>query len=317
MNKTTMQRILAVSVAAALAPTIALAGVPRDLPYATGSLTANQIMDQVYYVNHFYALNNFSIESSGDDITALINRAPGDNPVINTLERYLNNDYSDGVTKAMDLAIFRSGKLRGTGMLITDYVDDNKSQSYMIWLPALRKIRRFAQPALDDAWGGSAFTFEDVTLRKPNMETHELLGKEKFNDCLGTMDVPANQRTKNTQNLPGPACDHKGKEVYKVKSCTKFQNWYYDCRVSYIDTATFADYRSEYFKGNEKTKVIDRDWGSLGLSDKRALYWKSWYGKDLKTGFETWAVIPQSVVRKNSAHPATLWSEETLTKIKQ
>jgi len=317
MNKTTMQRILAVSVAAALAPAIALAGVPRDLPYATGSLTANQIMDQVYYVNHFYALKNFSIESSGDDITALINRAPGDSPTINTLERYLNNDYNDGVTKAMDLAIFRSGKLRGTGMLITDYVDDNKSQSYMIWLPALRKIRRFAQPALDDAWGGSAFTFEDVTLRKPHMETHELLGKEKFNDCLGAMDLPADQRNKDTQNLPAAACGHKGKEVYKVKSCTKFQNWYYDCRVSYIDTTTFADYRTEYFKGSEKTKVIDRDWGSLGLSDKRALYWKYWYGKDLKTGYETWAVIPDSVVRKNSDHPATLWSEETLTKIKK
>lgn len=298
-------------------PVVALAGVPKDLPYPSGSPTAEQIIDQVYFVNHFYALKNFSIESSGNDITALINREPGKSPNINTLERFLNNDYDDGVIKAMDLAIFRSGKLRGTGMLITDYVDDKRSQSYMIWLPALRKIRRFAQPALDDAWGGSAFTFEDVTLRKPFMEKHQLLGKEKFNDCLGAMDLPASQRTKNTQNLPGAACDHKGKDVYKVKSCTNFKNWYYDCRISYIDTKTFADYRTEYFKGDEMTKVIDRDWGSLGLSDKRALYWKYWYGKDLKTGYETWAVIPKSVVRKNSDHPASLWSEQTLTKIKQ
>jgi hypothetical protein len=297
--------------------TVALAGVPKDLPLPSGSPSAEQIMDQVYFVNHFYALKDFSIETDKGDITVLINRAQGDSPVVNTLERFLNNNYSDGAIKAMDLAIFRSGKLRGTGMLITDYVDDGKSQSYMIWLPALRKVRRFAQPALDDAWGGTAFTFEDVTLRKPNMENHELLGKEKFNDCLGAMDVPANQRTTNTQNLPQPACDAKGKEVYKVKSCTKFKNWYYDCRISYIDTKTFADYRSEYFKGNDKTKVIDRDWGSLGLSDPRALYWKYWYGKDMKTGFESWAVIPKNVVRKNSDHPASLWSEETLTKIKQ
>lgn len=303
--------------ALALWSTVALAGVPKDLPLPSGSPSAEQIMDQVYYVNHFYALKNFSIETDKGDITALINRAQGDSPVVNTLERFLNNNYSDGTIKAMDLAIFRSGKLRGTGMLITDYVDDGKSQSYMIWLPALRKVRRFAQPALDDAWGGTAFTFEDVTLRKPNMEKHELLGKEKFNECLGAMDVPANQRTTNTQNLPQPACDAKGKEVYKVKSCTKFKNWYYDCRISYIDTKTFADYRTEYFKGNDKTKVIDRDWGSLGLSDPRALYWKYWYGKDMKTGFESWAVIPKNVVRKNSDHPASLWSEETLTKIKQ
>lgn len=307
-----------VAVAAlALWSTVALAGVPKDLPLPSGSPSADQIMDQVYYVNHFYALKNFSIETDKGEITALINRAQGESPVVNTLERFLNNNYSDGTIKAMDLAIFRSGKLRGTGMLITDYVDDGKSQSYMIWLPALRKVRRFAQPALDDAWGGTAFTFEDVTLRKPNMEKHELLGKEKFNDCLGAMDLPANQRTTNTQNLPQPACDAKGKEVYKVKSCTKFKNWYYDCRISYIDTKTFADYRTEYFKGDDKTKVIDRDWGSLGLSDPRALYWKYWYGKDMKTGFESWAVIPKNVVRKNSDHPASLWSEETLTKIKQ
>ena len=313
-----MRRRKPMAVAAlALWSTVAFAGVPKDLPLPSGSPSAEQIIDQVYYVNHFYALKNFSIETDKGDITALINRAQGDSPVINTLERFLNNNYSDGTIKAMDLAIFRSGKLRGTGMLITDYVDDGKSQSYMIWLPALRKVRRFAQPALDDAWGGTAFTFEDVTLRKPNMEKHELLGKEKFNDCLGAMDVPANQRTTNTQNLPPPACDAKGKEVYKVKSCTKFKNWYYDCRISYIDTKTFADYRTEYFKGDEKTKVIDRDWGSLGLSDPRALYWKYWYGKDMKTGFESWAVIPQNVVRKNSDHPASLWSEETLTKIKQ
>lgn len=313
-----MRRRKPVAVAAlALWSTVALAGVPKDLPLPSGSPSAEQIIDQVYYVNHFYALKNFSIETDKGDITALINRAQGESPVVNTLERFLNNNYSDGTIKAMDLAIFRSGKLRGTGMLITDYVDDGKSQSYMIWLPALRKVRRFAQPALDDAWGGTAFTFEDVVLRKPNMEKHELLGKEKFNDCLGAMDVPANQRTTNTQNLPQPACDAKGKEVYKVKSCTKFKNWYYDCRISYIDTKTFADYRTEYFKGNDKSKVIDRDWGSLGLSDPRALYWKYWYGKDMKTGFESWAVIPKNVVRKNSDHPASLWSEETLTKIKQ
>lgn len=313
-----MRRRKPVAVAAlALWSTVALAGVPKDLPLPSGSPSAEQIIDQVYYVNHFYALKNFSIETDKGDITALINRAQGESPVVNTLERFLNNNYSDGTIKAMDLAIFRSGKLRGTGMLITDYVDDGKSQSYMIWLPALRKVRRFAQPALDDAWGGTAFTFEDVVLRKPNMEKHELLGKEKFNDCLGAMDVPANQRTTSTQNLPQPACDAKGKEVYKVKSCTKFKNWYYDCRISYIDTKTFADYRTEYFKGNDKSKVIDRDWGSLGLSDPRALYWKYWYGKDMKTGFESWAVIPKNVVRKNSDHPASLWSEETLTKIKQ
>ncbi len=301
------------------ASTFALAGVPKDLPYPTsGDLTADQVAQQVYFVNHFYAMKNYAIVKKGRKITTLILRAKGDKPTTITLERYLNNDYpADDPIKAQDLAIFRSGKLRGTGMLVTDYKDDNKTQSYMIWLPALRKIRRFAQPAHDDAWGGSDFTFGDVVLRKPKHETHELLGKETFNDCLGYMDIPKNQRGRYTRNLPGPACDHKGREVYKLKSTTKFKNWWYDYRISYVDTKTFADYRTEYFKDGKKIKIIDRHWVDAPLDDPRAQFWGYWYGKTLATGHETWAVIPEGVSVANGDFKRKLWSEQTLRKIKR
>jgi hypothetical protein len=302
---------------AALFPAFALAGVAKDLPYPTGSPTADQIAEQVYYVNHFYGYRNFAIVKDKKIITVLINKAAGKKPTTNTLERFLNNDYSKGDIKAMDLAIFRSGKLRGTGMLITDYVDDAKSQSYMIWLPALRKIRRFAQPAHDDAWGGTDFTFGDVVLRKPQHETHELMGKETFNDCLGAIEIPENERSRWTKNLPDASCNPKGKEVYKVKSTTKFDNWWYDYRISYVDTESFADYRSEYFKGDQKIKVIDRDWRNQGLDDPRALAWGYWYGKTFSTDHETWAVIPEKVIRIDSDYKADLWSEKTLRKIKR
>ncbi len=300
----------------ALAPLSVNAGVPKDLPYPSGGdLTAEQIIEQVYFVNHFYSFDNYGISEKGDDITVLINKAEGARPKNVTLERYLNNAYDEGNIKAKDLAIFRSGKLRGTGMLIVDYVEDTQSQSYSIWLPALRKIRRFAEPAHDDAWGGSDFTFGDVTLRKPFHETHELLGKATFDDCLGTI---ADVRSRYLKEPPEPACNHKGKEVYKVKSTTKFENWWYDDRISYIDTDTFADYRTDYFKDGEKIKVIDRDWMSLGLDDPRALSWRSWYGKTFTNGHETWAVIPDSVVIYNSdERDEDFWSERTLRRIKR
>jgi hypothetical protein len=306
----------------ALATTIsfaATAGVPKDLPYPSGDVTADQIMDQVYFVNHFYGFNNYAITDKDDNITVLVIKGEGRNPTTNTLERYLNNDYSDGNIKAQDLAIFRSGKLKGTGMLITDYVDDGKSQSYMIWLPALRKIRRFAQPAHDDAWGGSDFTFGDVALRKPFNETHELLGKETFNECLGYIEIADDEQTRHTKDLPKQgSCSHKGKEVYKVKSTTKFENWWYDDRVSYIDTQTFADYRTEYFKNGELVKVIDRDWVPLGKSDDpRAVGWGYWYGKTLATGNQTWAVIPANVNQVDATYDDDWWSEKTLRKIKR
>jgi hypothetical protein len=317
-----MHTTLKVGITAALSVALsfaAQAGVPKDLPYPSGALTADQIMDQVYFVNHFYAFKNYAITDKDDEITVLVIKSEGRTPTTNTLERYLNNDYSDGAIKAQDLAIFRSGKLKGTGMLITDYEDDAKSQSYMIWLPALRKIRRFAEPAHDDAWGGSDFTFGDVALRKPFHETHELLGKETFNDCLGYIEIADDEQTRFTTGLPkAGSCDHKGKEVYKVKSTTKFENWWYDDRVSYIDAKTFADYRTEYFKGGDMVKVIDRDWVSLGKSDDpRALGWGYWYGKTLATGNQTWAVIPPKVNQVDASYDSDWWSEATLRKIKR
>ncbi|MGD9163420.1 MAG: outer membrane lipoprotein-sorting protein [Chromatiales bacterium] len=305
----------------------AFAGVPKDLPIPTGKPGANEIADQVYFVNHFYSLKNYGITNNNKDpkrssraipgkITVIVNKSAGSSPTTITVERYLNNEYSDGSTNAQDIAIFRSGKLAGTGMLITDYLDDNKSQSYSIWLPALRKIRRFAEPAHDDAWGGTDFTFGDVTLRKPKDENHELLGTETFNDCLG---VIGKEESKN-KYLPSPpdaACDHKGKEVYKLKSTTKRENWWYDYRISYVDSKTFADYRTEYFKGDKQVKVIDRDWKSLELEDPRAQYWGYWYGKTFDTGHETWAVIPREIVQYDQPWDADFWSEQTLRKIKR
>jgi hypothetical protein len=297
---------------------IALAGVSTDLPYPSGDLTGDQIIEQVYYVNHFYSMKNYAIVKDGKEITVLVNKVKGKKPTTVTLERFLNNEYSDGVIKARDLAIFRSGKLKGTGMLITDFVDDAKAQSYMIWLPALRKIRRFAQPAHDDSWGGTDFTFGDVTLRKPMHETHELLGKETFNDCLGAVDVPENQRSRYTKKLPEAYCGAKGKEVYKVKSKTKFQNWWYDERNRYIDAKTFADYRTDYFKGGEQIKVIDRNWQPVdSIDDPRAQRWGYWYGTTLATGHETWAVIPDKATRTNGDYKESLWTEQTLRKIKR
>jgi hypothetical protein len=313
----TRRTLLAVSLLTVVAG--AQAAVDRSLPYPSGTPSADDIIDQVYYVNHFYAFDNYGITEVGRDITVLINKSKDRVPTTVTLERYLNNKYPpDDEIKAQDIAIFRSGKLRGTGMLITDFRDDSKSQSYSIWLPALRKIRRFAEPAHDDAWGGTDFTFGDVTLRKPKHETHELLGEETFNECLGFVELEKKDKNRYMQDLPEPSCTPKGRPVYKVKSTTKFKGWWYDYRVSYIDKETFADYRTEYFKDGTMVKVIDRDWKKApGVDDPRAMYWGYWYGKTLDTGHETWAVIPNDVNVFNADRPQNFWSETTLRRIKR
>ena len=306
---------LSVALATSLVSSVAMATVSKDLAYPSGSVSANDVANQNYFVNHFYSFGNYAITKKGKEITALILRAKGSNPLTLTLERYLNNKPTKAGVNAQDLAIFRSGKLKGTGMLITDFVDQNKSQSYEIFIPSIRKVRRFAEPARDDAWGGSDFTFGDVTLRKPKHDNHELLGKTKFAGCLGVMkDV---KRNKYTQNAKIEAdCSVDGKEVYKLKSTANDANWWYDHRISLIDAKTFADYRTEYFKGGKHIKTIDRSWISANLDDPRASYWGYWYGKTNTTGHETMAFIPSTITKVNHKYKKkNLWSTSTLRKI--
>lgn len=296
------------------------ASIDRELPLPQTTPSAQEIAEQVYFANHFYAFDNFSIRQRGRTVAVLINRDSDGDVSRTAVERHLNNGYQDDAIKSRDLAIFRSGKLNGTGMLVTDYADDDKSQSYMVWLPALRKIRRFAQPDHDQAWGGSVFTFGDVTLREPKHETHELLGIKKMRTCLGVIDELESQPYRFVDKLPKRSCRHIDKEVYGLKSTTKFGDWWYDYRISYVDTKNFADYRTVYFKDGEMIKIIDRDWGLVAegeMQDPRALFWKSWYGVDLTTGRESWAVIPQSVIEYNSDKDNRFWSERTLRRIKR
>jgi len=301
----------------------AMATVDKTLPFPDENPTATEIAKQVYFANHFFAYDNFSIgakRSRNRKAVLIIRNKNGKNSTI-ALERHLNNNYDDGVIKSRDLAIFRSGKLKGTGLLVTDYVDQDKSSSYSIWLPALRKIRRFAEPAHEDSWGGSVFTFGDVTLRKPEHETHELLGKKKMRSCLGVIPELEGKGFRYVRKLPKRSCRHINKEVYGLKSTPKNAEWWYDYRISMIDTKTFADYRTVYYKDGKLIKIIDRDWGVMDSEteskDPRALFWKYWYGVNLETGQQSWAIIPQRIIDFNRDVKNKFWSEKTLRKIKR
>ncbi|MBT3038231.1 MAG: outer membrane lipoprotein-sorting protein [Candidatus Thiodiazotropha sp. (ex Codakia orbicularis)] len=299
------------------------ADIGRNLVYPSHDMEidAVEVAKQVYFANHFYAFDNFSIKRRGSTLSVLINKSVNGSPITTAVERHLNNNYEeDDVIRSRDLAIFHSGNLRGTGMLITEYKDDRKSQDNMVWLPRVRKIRRFAQPRQKDAWGGSVFTFGDVTLRKPDDETHVLLGKKKMRTCLGMMDELEGKMFRYTERIPERSCRHLGRVVYGLKSTTKSKNWWYDYRISYVDTESFADYRTLYYKNDRLIKIIDRDWGLVnaeGEGDPRALFWKYWYGIDLRTGQQSLAVIPRKVVDMNSDRKNSFWTERTLRKIKR
>jgi Outer membrane lipoprotein-sorting protein len=316
-----LPRLLRISLVtlAALIARPAPATLDRHLPYPTGIPNAEEVARQVYFANHFYGFKNFSIRRQGRTMAVLITRNGDGSTIRAGLERHLNNNYDDGGTiRARDLAIFHSGIMRGTGILVTEYRDPSKSNSYDIWLPDLRKVRRFAEPDQSEAWGGSVFTFGDVSLRRPEDETHQILGRKPFRTCLGVIDELEGKPYIHVGRLPQRTCRHIGKDVYILKSTTKLPNWWYDYRISFVDTKTFADYRTVYFKNGQMIKIIDRDWGVVSganKADPRALFWKYWYGADLVGNRESWAVVPQAVIQYDTGKSSYYWTEQTLRRL--
>ena len=308
------------SLALAICVDIVHAGVPQDLPYPGETPGADDIARQVYYVNHFYAVKNISFERQGKTkITVMATRAK-DKPVdVSTMRRFLNNAYERSAMKARDLALFHSGKLTGRGILVTEFKDDSKPPYYSTFLPALKKVRHFSEPAHDEAWGGSDLTYGDVYLRKPEHESHALLGKEVFTECLGSMQLSDKERASGyLEQLPGPQCAHQGKAVYKLQSDTKFNDWWYDYRVSYVDSETFADYRTDYYKDAKLIKRIDRDWESMpDIDDPRGVYWRYWYAISYDTGHETMVAVPAEMVKWNREMENEFWSIDTLRQMRR
>ncbi len=301
-----------------LLPNIVFAIVKKSTPYPLSSdfINADNIMEQVYFVNHFYNFNNYSVGRYGNKISFLISRKQGRKPITVSFERYINNK-TKGWVNSKDLVFFRSGKLKGNKLLITDFAGSIKSQVYELYVASLRKVRKFTQPAEDDSWGNSDFTFGDIILRKPTDEIHNLEGTIiTLDKCLKIMRLPLAQRNLyNKKANINKDCSVKNKKVYKVVSVNKKADWWYDSRISYIDIERFTDYKIEYYKNGDKIKTIYKSWANSKLKDKRANYWKYWYGINHKTKHESLIFIPARITKINyNYRMKNLWDSATLKK---
>jgi hypothetical protein len=181
-----------------------------------------------------------------------------------------------------------------------------------MWLPALRKIRQINEPAHEDTWFGTNLTYGELVLRRPEHEIHELLGEGTFEGCLGAMELTPQERTRYTHKLPGAQCGHAGKPTYRIKSTTKFKNWWYDHHISDIDKTSFAVYRTVYFKGPEKIKTVEVDWQPLDQPDPRVTYPRYIYALSHPDGKESMVYVPRSTITLNVDLPDSFWSETTL-----
>jgi hypothetical protein len=172
-------------------------------------------------------------------------------------------------------------------------------------------------PDPQESWSGSNFTFGDIYTRRAEDESFEVLGRDVFGDCLNVIDADSLPAHRHIKSPPSADCRVKGRPVYRVAATPRNTALEYDHRIIWVDTDTFADYRSEYYRDDALIKTIDKSWRSMGLEDPRAQYWRYWYARTHASGQEGMAYAPDDVIRWNAELDPDLWSERTLRRIKR
>lgn len=101
-----------------------------------------------------------------------------------------------------------------------------------LFIPSLNMVRRIAAKDKFSSFVGSDFTYEDVSGRNLEEDTHTIVREENLN----------------------------GRNCYVVKSTPKVANMEYSCKQSWIDKTDFLPLKEEYYdKRGEVYKVFSAD----------------------------------------------------------
>ncbi len=211
--------------------------------------------------------------------------------------RIILNRESDGMDYKDYVAFTEPRNVKGLGILTWTYIDPEKEQDVWLWLPSLKKIRRISQSQADDAFLGSDFTTEEITIRRWQDETYEITGEEKFK---------------------GYQCEFDGKTYYEGLDCyiveakPKRKDWYYSKRVVWIDKNTGGNVFDEiYDPVGRKARTIFREYKDYGNG-----YWTQTLleCKNLRTGHST--VVTFEEIKFDSGLKEGFFTEKSLMRSK-
>jgi len=136
--------------------------------------------------------------------------------------------------------------VKGTSFLVWKY--PAKEDERWIFVPALMQVKRVAADDKRSSFVGSDFTFEDVSGRDPEDETHKFLRKEKLDE----------------------------RPVYVVESKPKAPVEY-SRRLSWIDTERWLPLKEDYFDARneplrtftaDKVEQVGKQWTVMARSMK-------------------------------------------------
>ena len=282
-------------------------------------ITATQIAQNSYNVNHSLYIKNMMIKRKKRSMIMVIGRMPNKRARVTAIERFLSTEFNKKHIESKDLVIIRSGSLKGLGILMTAYTDPSKSHEYLMWIPALRKVRRMAEPKDAGLGAGDIAFLEDAKLRRFSEERYELIETKKMDIELKMMPFKESEFGRNTKALPYQESTLvKDRNIHVLKSTYKEKGHWYDHRISYIDAEYFTNYLSYYYKNDKLIKTVYRHWIPVGKqTDPKAKTWYYWYSKDENTGYEMMTYIPKKLIKVNEKVKKSFWSERTLQKIKR
>lgn len=161
----------------------------------------------------------------GDDATSAVTMAlteAGRSPRVRTMILYRLSGAGGEVSTLIRFT--DPADIEGTGLLTLDAADGASNQ--WIYLPALQRVRRVDSSRKGGRFVNSDYYYEDLRDRKPSMDAHRVLGRERIDgvDCEVLESVPVDA----------------GNSVYRR-------------RVSWIDPASLLPLRVDFFEKDADT----------------------------------------------------------------
>ena len=130
----------------------------------------------------------------------------------------------DGIEKKL-MFFTAPSDVKDTGFLSISYPSD-KDDDQMIYLPALKRVKRIASSNKNDSFMGTDFTYDDMGARNPNKDTHTILREEVIAGtmCYVVESIPIDQQGDITKTINWIAKDGfygLKKEFYDESSLVK------------------------------------------------------------------------------------------------
>ncbi len=278
-----------------------------------------QLLQRGWAVEHFRGFEQLLIGYRDRPDMVLLSRGTRSTTRIAS-ERLINLRPANPKLEAQDLVLFKSGKLRGTGILVDDY-GPGKPMQIRMWLPALRKVRRFSEPDPDDIWGGSHLTYGDLYLRRPDDESHRRVQAGAFPECLRDAADIGRWADQRLDTRLEPWCGLRGKRLWWVESRPLRPSPRYDRRLRLIDADSGAEYQSEYYLDGRLVKRLQKNWQSLSGSGPDRPLWTFWSVKVFdpagRVEAESLAWVPPEAYEWDRRLSPKSWSEKTLRRIRR